>query len=317
MAPFDVERPDDFDWTASDWTVTARIKTRAGGTILCQTKPEPKWAPDGKTIFVRGGKLGFDIGWVGVVMGRKQLDDDAWHDIAVTWKQESGRVRLVVDGKVDAEGVLKPKNRVEGQVVRIGYTAADFPNPSLWKGGLTDVRFYQRALADGELAKLRDNRDLERDEKLLGRWNPDQATGGLVRDLSSRKHDARATIVAESADGAAVVAAGSGPRLGGIAAAVAPATAPVEWRSEGGRLILKIAAGTEPPFEYGIICCAMRKFTAAFSRYYATLFEAHPYARPTELYQMASVELARAAVIARDRDGLQVVGFDLAGEEKG
>ncbi len=79
----------------------------------------------------------------------------------------------------------------------------------------------------------------------------------------------------------------------------------------------EIASGAEPPFEYGIICCAMRKFTAAFSRYYATLFEAHPYARPTELYSMASVELARAAVIARDRDGLQVVGFDLAGEEKG
>jgi adenosine deaminase len=32
---------------------------------------------------------------------------------------------------------------------------------------------------------------------------------------------------------------------------------------------------------------------------------------------MASVELARAAVIARDELGLQVVGFDLAGEEAG
>jgi len=27
-----------------------------------------------------------------------------------------------------------------------------------------------------------------------------------------------------------------------------------------------IAAGTEPPFEYGIICCAMRMFTAGFSQ---------------------------------------------------
>ena len=78
-----------------------------------------------------------------------------------------------------------------------------------------------------------------------------------------------------------------------------------------------IAAGTEPAFEYGIICCAMRMFTPGFSRYYATLFAAHPYARPKELYAMASVELARAAVIARDRHGLQVVGFDLAGEEAG
>lgn len=78
-----------------------------------------------------------------------------------------------------------------------------------------------------------------------------------------------------------------------------------------------IIAGSEPPFEYGIICCAMRMFSGAFSQYYATLFAAHPYARPKDLYAMASLELARAAVIARDRHGLQVVGFDLAGEEAG
>ena len=76
-------------------------------------------------------------------------------------------------------------------------------------------------------------------------------------------------------------------------------------------------AAEEPPFEYGIICCAMRMFTGAFSQYYATLFAAHPYARAKELYSMASIELARAAVAARDGYGLQVVGFDLAGEEAG
>jgi adenosine deaminase len=79
----------------------------------------------------------------------------------------------------------------------------------------------------------------------------------------------------------------------------------------------EIVEQSEPPFEYGIICCAMRKFTPAFSRYYATLFAAHPYGRPTELYSMASMEMARAAIVARDHHGMQVVGFDLAGEEAG
>ncbi len=78
-----------------------------------------------------------------------------------------------------------------------------------------------------------------------------------------------------------------------------------------------IVAGREPPFEYGIICCALRMFTADFSRYYDTLFAAHPYTRPKNLFAMASVDLARAAVLARDSLGLQVVGFDLAGEESG
>lgn len=79
----------------------------------------------------------------------------------------------------------------------------------------------------------------------------------------------------------------------------------------------EIAAGREPHFEYGIICCALRMFTADFSRYYQTLFAAHPYTRPKDLFAMASVDLARAAVMARDTQGLQVVGFDLAGEEAG
>jgi adenosine deaminase len=78
-----------------------------------------------------------------------------------------------------------------------------------------------------------------------------------------------------------------------------------------------IAAGREPPFEYGIICCALRMFTAGFSSYYATLFAAHPFTRPKDLYAMASLDLARAAVTARDTLDLQVVGFDLAGEESG
>ncbi|MFZ9060855.1 MAG: adenosine deaminase family protein [Steroidobacteraceae bacterium] len=79
----------------------------------------------------------------------------------------------------------------------------------------------------------------------------------------------------------------------------------------------EVREGRLPPFEYGIICCAMRRFSAAFSRYYATLFAAHPYAKPKELFAMASMELARAAILARDERGLQVVGFDLAGEEAG
>jgi adenosine deaminase len=78
-----------------------------------------------------------------------------------------------------------------------------------------------------------------------------------------------------------------------------------------------VAAGNEPPFACCIICCAMRMFTAGYSQYYDTLLAAHPYTRPKELYAMASVDLARAAVLARDAHGYQVVGFDLAGEEAG
>ncbi len=79
----------------------------------------------------------------------------------------------------------------------------------------------------------------------------------------------------------------------------------------------EVVADREPPFEYGIICSALRMFRADFGAYYAGLLHAHQYAPPKEVYRMASLELARAAVVARDEHGLPVVGFDLAGEEAG
>jgi adenosine deaminase len=79
----------------------------------------------------------------------------------------------------------------------------------------------------------------------------------------------------------------------------------------------EIAQGREPPFEYGIICCALRMFGAGFSQHYDTLLAAHPFTRPKDIFAIASLDAVRAAVIARDTLGLQVVGFDLAGEEQG
>lgn len=75
--------------------------------------------------------------------------------------------------------------------------------------------------------------------------------------------------------------------------------------------------GTEPPFEYGIIVCAMRMFQPGFSEYFGDLWRVHSHSEPEWVYAQASLELARAAVQARDTLGIPVVGFDLAGEEAG
>ena len=78
-----------------------------------------------------------------------------------------------------------------------------------------------------------------------------------------------------------------------------------------------IASGQEPPFEYGIIVCAMRMFNEKFSEYFNNLLSAHRYTPAKQVFGMASLELVRAAINARDEHGLPVVGFDLAGEEAG
>jgi len=80
---------------------------------------------------------------------------------------------------------------------------------------------------------------------------------------------------------------------------------------------VRVKQGLVPRFEAGVIVCALRFFLPVFSEHYRAYFEALPTAPASEIYALASLELARAAVQARDEDGLPVVGFDLAGQERG
>jgi adenosine deaminase len=78
-----------------------------------------------------------------------------------------------------------------------------------------------------------------------------------------------------------------------------------------------VSAGTDVPFHFGIIVCALRFIVPQMSPYYRRLFEVMPYATPKQVCATASMELARAAVDLAHKKGLPVVGFDLAGAEAG
>jgi adenosine deaminase len=73
----------------------------------------------------------------------------------------------------------------------------------------------------------------------------------------------------------------------------------------------------EPPFRYGIITSALRMFSGGFSPYHKDLLRVLNQWPVREVYGVASLSLARSVVEARDRLGLPVVGFDLAGAEAG
>jgi len=79
----------------------------------------------------------------------------------------------------------------------------------------------------------------------------------------------------------------------------------------------EVVSGVEPPFEYGIIVCAMRMFDRGFSEYYDDLLRVHRHTPKRRVFAMASMELAQAAVRVRDELGIPIVGFDLAGQEEG
>lgn len=83
------------------------------------------------------------------------------------------------------------------------------------------------------------------------------------------------------------------------------------------RLSPAVVERGEPPFHYGIIVCAMRFFTSGFSSWFAHLCDLFQASSQPQIFGMASLELARAAVRIRDQEAIPIVGFDLAGREDG
>jgi len=77
-----------------------------------------------------------------------------------------------------------------------------------------------------------------------------------------------------------------------------------------------VKVGDDLPFHSGIILCAMRRFKKGMSPYFADMLRLMEHSPKDEVYAAASLELARAGVELA-REGLPVVGFDLAGEEAG
>jgi hypothetical protein len=148
--------------TSQDFSIIAKIKTEHDGTIFSLSDGGDNWVPDGQAWFIRGGRLVFDIGWVGAVSGRTNVSDGRWHTVALTWEQATRQVRLYVDGRLDGEGTLAAKGPLPQPVARIGFTSPNFPQPaSFFQGEIAQVQFHNRRLTEGlqTLPRVNDNDD--------------------------------------------------------------------------------------------------------------------------------------------------------------
>ena len=138
------------DLGRDDFTVLAWVRTTRGGTILAKAPAKGKWAPQGKSLFVSGGRLTYDIGWVGAVASRRGVADGKWHHVALA--KRSRTLRMYVDGAADASEQLEGEPDVRGHVLKIGYTSTNFPEQrSAWSGELDEVRLYARVLTAAEI----------------------------------------------------------------------------------------------------------------------------------------------------------------------
>ena len=134
-----------------DFTITARIKTKQDGVIVANTTPGAKWVPNGTVLFLRGGRLCYDIGWVGAVESRQKIDDDQWHDVAISWDAKTELVQLFVDGKKSASRQMATKDALKDAAFRIGFGAPNFPRQPSFVGTIRNVQFFTKTLSEDAL----------------------------------------------------------------------------------------------------------------------------------------------------------------------
>jgi putative heme-binding domain-containing protein len=225
-----------FDMFSQDFTVAARIRTQRDGSLWSVSDGGPKWVPNGQSLFIRDGKLCFDIGWVGFIRGKKRVDDGEWHDIGVSWRSSDKSLRFFVDGVLDGEGLIAAKSPLKDPVVRIGFTAPNFPARNVcFEGDIVNLRYYRRFAESPN--EFKDLQSMEASRSLMaGSWF--DASRGEQAWTSDELQKKGLEIVSV----AGVIA--EQPKA--ILAAVWPPTPQIRWGGDGSRLTLKIDPGEEP-----------------------------------------------------------------------
>ena len=139
-------RGNDIEFMDTPLTISAWIHTTKDGTIFSQAMPDGPWVPDGKTLFIRGGRLCYDVGWVGVACTDIEVADGSWHHVAMSWEPDEQEVVLYVDGTEQARTELGPGEPVQDQVIRFGFTAENFPSETWFSGFMDGIRIHDQAL---------------------------------------------------------------------------------------------------------------------------------------------------------------------------
>jgi putative heme-binding domain-containing protein len=105
-------------------TLLVRFRTRKDGTLVASAPDEGDWKPNGKTLFIRGGRLVYDIGWVGAIQGKRRVDDGRWHTAALVVTDQ--QTRLFIDGTLAASRDQFRRPAEDDHVLKVGATATNF-----------------------------------------------------------------------------------------------------------------------------------------------------------------------------------------------
>jgi len=134
-----------------DFTLMVRFATKGDGALFSKCRTE-KWEPNAKMLGVRGGKLFYDIGWLGVVTGKKKSLNDGQPHIAVV-RSEKGRATLFIDGKPDGAKDNQTRPDAKEHTFHIALGSQGFVG-DLKEGFVENLRYWERALNDDEAKQL-------------------------------------------------------------------------------------------------------------------------------------------------------------------
>lgn len=135
----------------ADFTALATFTTKANGTLFSMCDAKGKWSHDAKALFLRDGKLVYDIGWLGEMSGGRKVNDGQLHTVVLT--SQKARLQMWVDGKMVVERENFQRPDVKGHVWKVGRASKDFGG-EFRQGTITGVRVWKRGMPASELTLL-------------------------------------------------------------------------------------------------------------------------------------------------------------------
>ena len=176
------------------FTLMARFQTTSkNGTLAAIAPAQGKWAEGGKTLYFKGGKLHYDVGWEGAISGGGKINDGKEH-LAVLVANDDGGVQLYLDGKEVGASDDLTSNDHKDHVFKIGSTASDFGG-DFKEGSIAQVLFWKRDLSAKEIKTASEKKIIELNTPDFHWKNPGAAPTNKAELVNTSIHPGYATTV--------------------------------------------------------------------------------------------------------------------------
>ena len=120
------------------FAVLVRFKTQTGGALFSKAPATGEWVPDAKTLYIKRGRLIYDIGWLGNLETRPRVDDGEWHHALLN--VVDGRAQIHADGELLGTRRLTRPDKAEHRF-RIGVAGDDEEFQPFTEGAIAFTRF--------------------------------------------------------------------------------------------------------------------------------------------------------------------------------